>query len=122
MTARDPAALRSALRTDLVTAMKAREAEVVSALRSAIAAIDNAEAIEVEDATLVASSDHVAGASVGAGSSEAERRVLTLDDIRAVLRAEIEGRIADADQYDAHNRSDAADQLRREAATLTTYL
>lgn len=44
-----PQALRDALRRDLASAMKAREPDAVSALRTVIAAIDNAEAVPAPD-------------------------------------------------------------------------
>jgi hypothetical protein len=45
MTARDAQELRGVLRRDLTAALKTRQPDVVAALRIAIAAIDNAQAI-----------------------------------------------------------------------------
>src|SRR5690348_12624376 len=42
----DADGLRASLRADLISAMKARDADTVTALRTAIAAIENAEAVE----------------------------------------------------------------------------
>lgn len=117
--------LRARMRTDLVTAMKARERDTVSALRTAIAALDNAEAVEVADdphAASRATSEHVAGASVGVGAAETARRTLTADDVRGVLRAQIAERTTEADQYEALGQADAAARLRREADALRPYL
>ncbi|MFD6820388.1 hypothetical protein ACFWC5_08440 [Streptomyces sp. NPDC060085] len=119
----DAQALRSLLRTDLVAAMKARRTEAVSALRTAIAVIDNAEAVETPaQASVQAVSEHVAGAGTGVGSTEAERRVLSLDDVRALLQAQVDDRTGEADRYDTHGQRDAALRLRREADVLSRYL
>lgn len=113
--------LRSALRTDLVTAMKARRPEVVSALRTALAAVDNAEAVAVPDAPVESASEHVAGARVGVGAAETERRTLSVDEVRSLLRAQVQERITEAERYDSHGRSEAAERLRREADALRKY-
>ena len=58
--------MRARLRQDLTAAMKARDAVAVTALRSAIAAIDNAEAVEVPgEPTAPVGSEHFAGAVPG---------------------------------------------------------
>jgi uncharacterized protein YqeY len=112
--------LRSRLRTDLTVAMKARQPEAVSALRTAIAAIDNAVAAPERQATAVG--EHVAGAGVGVGSTEAVRRFLSTDELRALLQHQVTDRVAEADRYDAYGQSEAADRLRREAEVLGKYL
>lgn len=115
--------LRSLLRADLVAAMKERRTEAVTALRTAIAAVDNAEAVEAPARiTAHTGSEHVVGARSGAGSTEAERRVLSIDEVRALLRAQIDERTGEADLYDAHGRHDAALRLRGEADVLRPYL
>lgn len=115
--------LRARMRADLTTAMKARDKDAVAALRTALAAIDNAEAVPVPaPAGPAASSEYVAGTSVGLGSAEAARRELTLDDLHTVLRAQIDEGLAEADTYAAHGRPDDADRLRRQAELLRPYL
>ncbi|SFE84302.1 hypothetical protein [Blastococcus tunisiensis] len=114
--------LRAALRTDLVGAMRARRPEVVATLRGAIAAIDNAEAVEVPSRVADAGSGPVAGARTGVGSTEAARRTLSADDVRAVLRAQIAECAVAADRCDAHRQPEAAARLRREAEVLRGYL
>lgn len=119
----DTQALRSLLRTDLVAAMKARRTEAVSALRTAIAVIDNAEAVNTPaQASVHTVSEHVAGARTGVGSTEAERRILSLDDVRALLQAQVDDRTGEADRYDTYGQRDAALRLRREADVLRQYL
>ena len=120
----DPNQLRTRLRSDLTAAMKARDKDTVAVLRTTLAAFDNAEAIPAPPAGTGAhaSSEHVAGASVGLGSAEVDRRVLTLEDLHDVLREQIGERTAAADTYDAHRQADTADRLRREVDLLRTYL
>jgi uncharacterized protein YqeY len=122
-TLEDVQTLRSALRADLVAAMKARQPDAVTALRTAIAAIDNAEAIVVvDDVGGPLASEHIAGARAGVGSTEAHRRVLSLAEVRAILEAQISERIVEANRYDALAQHDAASRLRREAEVLQRYV
>ncbi|WP_420121076.1 hypothetical protein [Nakamurella sp.] len=119
-----PDHIRARLRSGLTAAMKARDKEAVAALRTALAAIDDAEAVPVPApaAGPAATGEYVAGTGVGLGSTEAARRELTLDDLHAVVRGQIDERVAEAATYDGLGRADAADRLRREAALLETYL
>lgn len=113
--------LRALLRADLVVAMKARRPEVVSALRTALAAWDNAEAVTVPKVQREGGSEHVAGARVGIGAAEVERRVLSVEEVRALLRRQVEERVEEAERYDSHGRHEAAERLRREADALRKY-
>ena len=115
-------ALRHALRRDLAMAMKAREPDAVAALRAAIAAIDNAEAVPAPEARQAATSSHIAGARAGLGAAEAARRDLSNSDQRAILRDKITGYTAEADRYEALGQSDAAARLRTQARLLSAYL
>lgn len=114
--------LRAAMRADLLTAMKAREKDAVTALRVGLGALDTAEAVPVGELDPRTGSEHVAGATAGLGSSEAARRELTLDRARAVLRAELEDRRSIADEYTEFGQLDAAARLRAEADVLERYL
>lgn len=114
--------LRARLRTDLVAAMKARDTDAVAALRTTIAAIDNAEAVEAGASTRGTGGEHIAGAVAGVGSTEAERRALSPDDVRAIVQEQIADRTAEADRYVSLGQTDAAGRLRREAEALRTYL
>ena len=64
----------------------------------------------------------IAGAQVGAGSAEAERRVLSNGDVRAILKGQIGVRLAAAALYDTKGQHDAAGRLRREADAHSRYL
>ncbi|MFT3715584.1 MAG: GatB/YqeY domain-containing protein [Gordonia sp. (in: high G+C Gram-positive bacteria)] len=114
-----PDEVRTAMRADLRTAMKAKDKSTVSALRTALAAIDNAESVDAgESAT---TSAHVAGASLGAGSAEADRKQLSADDVAGILRTQVLDLQQQAEQYEALGRDDAAAELRAQAAVIARY-
>ena len=117
-----PQALRDALRRDLASAMKTREPDAVSALRTAIAAIDNAEAVPAPDESTATTSGHIAGARAGLGAAEAARRNLSDGQQQAILRDQIAGYAADADHYEALGQQAAAGRLRAQARLLSAYL
>jgi hypothetical protein len=118
----DAQALRAVLRHGLITALKTRDADAMAALRTAIAAIDNAQAVPASDQTPTPASTHIAGARSGAGSTEAPRRQLGGGELRDILRAQITEHAREADRYHALGQADAAERLRRQARTLTAYL
>lgn len=119
----DPQALRARMRTDLTAAMKARDKNAVAALRTGLAAIDNAEAVAApEPSGPPATSEHVAGTVVGLGAAEVARRALTLDDVHAILAGQVTEWTAEADRYESLGRPDEAARLRRESDLLRAYL
>lgn len=112
--------LRRRLRDALVTAMKERDRVAVTVLRSTLAAIDNAEAI---DATAAAGGSSAIEASpVGIGIAEVERRALSEEDIAQIVRAEMTDREAAALEYDRAGRPERAQALRAEAQALSSHL
>jgi len=115
--------MRTKLREGLTAALKDRDRVAASAIRSALAAIDNAEAVPADPAPVsTAGNEHVAGAAIGLGAAEAERRHLTEGDIRSIVAAEVRDRTDTAAEYERHGRDDAAERLRTEAAVLSRYL
>jgi uncharacterized protein len=106
------------LRRALTAALKARDAVAVSALRSALAAIENAGAVDGPQAP-PSGSGPIAGAVEGLGASEVERRPV---DVRAVVAAEIDQRRTAAREYAELGRPDHADRLRAEADVLAAHL
>jgi len=110
------------LRAALTTAMKARDTVRVTALRAALAAIDNAGAIAPTAAASASSEGPIAGAVAGLGAAEATRRALTDDDVAALVWAEVSEREEAADGYQQAGREDHAHRLRREAAALRAVL
>jgi uncharacterized protein YqeY len=112
--------LRRRLRNALVAAMKERDRVAVIALRSTLAAIDNAEAV---DTTAVASGSlTIESSPVGIGVAEAERRALSDEDIVQIVRSEVADREAAALEYDRAGRMERAEVLRAEAQVLSSHL
>jgi uncharacterized protein YqeY len=115
----EPAAhWRQTLHAQLMVARKDRDATRVSALRSALSAIDNAETPDVDVPAAGAIADSVAGL----GAAEVPRRVLTDAEIRGLLRTEVEERLEAAEQTDAGGHSERATAVRAEAAVLADLL
>ena len=82
--------LRTALRDRLKVAMRERDRQLVGGLRSVLAALENAEAVPVEqDGGTVATSEHVAGAAVGVGAGETRRRQLSQEEERGLVEREV---------------------------------
>src|SRR5579863_5678837 len=83
-------AIRQRLASALTAALKGRDAIAVSALRSALAAIDNASAVPAGPAPAVGTgSPHFAGAVAGVGAAEAQRRHLSETEIEEIVRTEV---------------------------------
>ncbi|WP_328606453.1 GatB/YqeY domain-containing protein [Amycolatopsis sp. NBC_00345] len=115
--------MRTNLRRALTTAMKNRDRAAITALRSALAAIDNAESVPAEHLpSSAASNEHVAGAAVGLGAAEVERRHLTEADVRSIVEKEAVDRVSAADEYERLGRADLAANLRAEAEVLDRQL
>jgi len=90
--------LKHRLRTDLTAAMKARDGVRASTLRMALTAVTNAE---------------VAGK---------QARVLSDDEVTAVLVSEAKKRREAAEAFDEGGRDESASKERAEAAVLADYL
>lgn len=112
---------RTRLRGALLAARKDRDATRTSALRSALAAIDNAETPDGVELDAPASGE-IAGGVVGLGVAEVARRQLTHEQIRALIGAEVDERLTAADEITAGGHPQRATTLRDEAAVLTDLL
>ena len=121
MDSRDGASLRSTIRDALATAMKQRDRVAVRALRAALAAIDNAEAVDPSHAPREQPGT-IAGGVAGLGAGEVPRRALSDDDMRTIVQATIADLEAAAAHYDHLQRALDADLLRAEAAVLSELL
>lgn len=118
---------RETLRAQLLTARKDRDQTRVSALRSALSAIDNAETPDADTSDKAqpdrATSDSaISGAASGLGSTEVARRQLTDAQIRGLLRAEVDERLRAAEQLADNGAEDRAAAVRSEADVLTALL
>ena len=91
----DPVPLRQRLRVALPAALKARDRLAVAALRSTLAAIDNAEAVD--------------------RSAAVDRHLA----IERIVRAEVAERESAAVEYERAGHRDRAEQLRGEASALS---
>jgi uncharacterized protein len=114
--------LSARLRAALTPAMKARDRAAVTALRAALAAIDNAGAVAPTGEAAALSEGPIAGAVHGLGAAEATRRALTDDDIAALVWAEVTEREDAATGYEQAGRDEPAQQLRDEATALRQIL
>lgn len=111
-------ALRETLRAELKTAMKARDRVAMTALRSALAAIDNAEAVPID---AMPRAGAVEGSAIGAGAADAPRRELSDADVRAIVQGGVDERRNAADGLRA-THPERAEALDAEAAVLTALL
>ncbi|HEY6710029.1 MAG TPA: hypothetical protein VJB61_20855 [Actinomycetota bacterium] len=120
--------IRARMRRGLVDAMKARDQQAVAALRSTLARIDNAEAVDAEavdaEPALYSGEGHpaVAGSVLGVGAAEVDRRVLTPEEMAALIRDDVEEREIAAEVLVRVGRPDQAERLRAQAKLLTAYL
>jgi uncharacterized protein YqeY len=124
--------LHERLRRALPAAMKARNRPAVTALRSALAAIDNAGAVDPAQApsaggdqgpaSLGAVHSEFAGTVAGVGATEVARRRLSQAQMEEIVRAEIADRETAAAGYDHAGQLDPAERLRAEAEVLRAYL
>lgn len=117
-----PEQLRALIRRDLIAALKAKEAIATAAIRSLLAAIDNAEVPPAEHLAQTTAGEHIAGSAVGLGAAEVERHQLTDAELHAVIKAEIQERADAATEYEQLGRDDHAGRLRSEAEVLHQYL
>lgn len=115
--------MRTSMRADLTAAIKTKDRVASTALRSALAAIDNAEAQPVDHLMDSATdNDYVAGAVSGLGGTEIQRRHLSEEHVRAIVESEIAERSAAAHGYERSGHDDRAEYLRAEATVLGKYL
>jgi uncharacterized protein len=101
--------LRTRLTEDLRTAMKERDGVRVSAMRSLIAALDNAAAVPIDDA------------QVAGGSSEVPRKTLSEDDLLQVLALEMAERRNAALALEKHGCYEEAAVVRGELEIIEGY-
>jgi uncharacterized protein YqeY len=116
--------LQNRLRDDLTAAMRARDRDTARVLRTLLSAIANAEAQPQPDQTPAGlrSDGVIAGAADGLGAAEVARRELAEQEIRAIVAAERDERLAAATDLAARGAPGPADALRTEASLLDRYL
>jgi uncharacterized protein len=112
------AGVQARLRAALKDALRKRELVAVSALRSALSAIGNAEVVSVPEAVPGAGGSPIAGAVAGLGAGEARRRSLSAAEVDQIVRTEISERLLAAGDYEHSGHADRAQRLRCEASAL----
>jgi uncharacterized protein YqeY len=117
----DPVRLRQRLRVSLKVALKARDSIAVAAFRSAMSAVDNAEAVGLSQES-APTRGMIAKARLGVGSGEVPRRALSAQDVLEVVRAEVADRTAAAAEYERLGRAEEARRLQAEATALESFL
>ncbi|MFJ5995043.1 hypothetical protein [Streptomyces sp. NPDC092370] len=100
--------------------MRARDRAAVNALRGTLSALDNAEAVPVDETGSGAGA--LEASPVGAGATEAARRELSEREAVDVVRAEVAERLEAAAQLIAPAHAARAERLRAEAAVLLRFL
>ena len=121
--AADPHGIQERVRAALREALSARDKVAVSALRSALAAIGNAEAVPAQRIRAAGgTSEHFAGAVAGLGTAETERRSLTEAEVSAIIQDEVESARSPLWATNGAGHDDQAGRLRREADVLTVVL
>lgn len=110
---RDPAdRLRARITQDLRSALKARDAHSIAALRTLVAAIDNAGAV----------AQPAGGITEFGVRPDVPRKVLRPEELRAVVRRELEERLDAAGRYERLGLVADAERLRAEAAVIERYV
>ena len=108
--------MKARLRADLKAAMQNKRAVEMKTLRMLLGAIDNAEAVPVEQPRTYVTH------AFGAGTAEVARRNLSDEDLQALLAREIASRRATAEEMTRLGRPDRAEPLTVEAAIIAQYL
>lgn len=101
--------LLTTLRSDITSALKARDSVKVSVIRSLLASIANAEAVPHSPST----------DAVGVYAGDAARRSIEVEDVRGLLEEEKAERTGAAGEY---TDPAAIERMHREAALIEGYL
>jgi uncharacterized protein len=118
MTPTDARPVREALRSALAGAMAQRDRAAMAVYRTALSAIDNAEAVPLSDEHRASA---IESSAAGVGRTEAERRSLTREDEIDIVRREVQDRHVTAELL-ATTNPDGARQLRADASLLQALL
>ena len=115
--------------------MRRRDRVATSALRTALSAIDNAQAVPPDDddgpaGTTGGSGEPapptaegpIAGGSAGLGSAERPRRGLTEEEVVALVQAEVDQHLSHVADAERAGRPDQADDARARALALRAVL
>lgn len=108
------------MQVDLTSAMRERDRPRVSVLRSTLAAIANAEAVDVSHL----GPGHLGPGHLGPGRgpSEVPRRYLSETDIVGIVQRELNDLARAADEFAGLGQAGEAGSLRSQADILASYL
>jgi uncharacterized protein YqeY len=112
--------LRRRLGESLKVALRERDTIAVAAIRSAMSAVDNAEAVDRSHAP--PPTGVIGDVRLGVGAGEVARRELSEDDVLEIVRAEVGERRIGAAEYERLGRAEQAGRLKAEAAALVSFL
>jgi uncharacterized protein YqeY len=115
-------ALHARLQLALRDAIKAHDAIAISALRSALSAIGNAEAVDQASAPRAGVAEHFAGSFTGLAAAEVRPRPVRPAELDGIVRTEIAERQLAAGEYERLGQADRAARLRHEASVLLSAL
>jgi uncharacterized protein YqeY len=107
-----PMSLREQIKADLPAAMRERQTIVVATLRSLMAAIDNAGAVE---------QGAPSGPIVGR-PADVPRKTLSAQDVRKIVQAEADERSGAIATYERLGKTTDANRLREELTVISRYL
>lgn len=102
--------LRDRATTGLRAAMRERDRDAMSALRSLLAAFDNGAAVPS-----TARAGAIEESAIGVGAAEVQRRGLDEDALRAIAQREIAEHLDGATLAADHGEQARADRLRQQA-------
>jgi hypothetical protein len=102
--------------------MRARDRAAVSAIRSALAAVANAEAVPVEPRGNPPTAGPVAKSAVGLGAAEVARLELSEDDVRSILHAEVTAHLQAAEHLRSVGQAARVVELQAQVAALRPFL
>lgn len=108
--------VRESLKRDLKQAMKERNRASVSTIKSTLSAIDNAEAVPVEDP----GPSNPLG--TGGFARDVPRRDLTDDDIAVILHAEAQELRSALAEYESRGYDAKAEEMRAGLRVLARYI
>ena len=104
--------LHERIKAGLPIAMRERQTVVVATLRSLMAAIDNAGAVEQG-----AQTGHIVGRP-----ADVARKTLSDSDVRKIVQAEADERTEAMATYERLGKTSEADRLRKELIVIERYL
>jgi uncharacterized protein len=111
--------LRTTLRLELSRALKARDRTALAACRTALAAVDNAEAVPLRPGEPRAGA--LEQSVVGVGAADVARRELTEREVREVVVAEFRDLRSSADHFTV-SHPERAHELRTQAEVMDRLL